>query len=206
MAKLRTFSQRVRELTADLPRVAAIVDVLFQAHVAMLLSIDRLNRMVLEIAREHAVCRRLMTVPGVGAVVGLTFIAAIKDPVRFAKLRLVGAILGLERLTEPRDLVQGDEACSEGREGLVDVVSAFVAHGQAAEAVEPSVGSLDDPTVASELLAALDTATRDARCAARSRASGIRADAVWHRKLSRRAACLDAAVVLVVHSAEAGWH
>jgi len=66
-----------------------------QAHAAMLLSLDRLNRMVLELAREHAVCRRLMTVPGVGAVVGLSFIAAIEDPARFAKSRSVGAILGL---------------------------------------------------------------------------------------------------------------
>ena len=94
-AKRRTFSQRVRELTADLPRVAAILDVLLQAHAAMLASLDRLNRMVLEIAHEHAVCRRLMTVPGVGAVVGLTFIAAIEDPARFAKSRSVGAILGM---------------------------------------------------------------------------------------------------------------
>lgn len=79
-AKRRTFAERVRELTADLPRVAAILDVLLQAHSAMLPSLDRLNRMMLGIAREHAVCRRLMTVPGVGAVVGRTFIAAIEDP------------------------------------------------------------------------------------------------------------------------------
>ncbi|MDR6830799.1 transposase [Bosea sp. BE271] len=94
-AKRRTFSERVGELTADMPRVASILNVLLQAHAAMLLSLDRLNRMVLEIAREHAVCRRLMTVPGVGAVVGLTFIAAIEDPARFAKSRSVGAILGM---------------------------------------------------------------------------------------------------------------
>ncbi|GJD79905.1 IS110 family transposase ISMpo4 [Methylobacterium gregans] len=94
-ATRRTFSERVCELTADLPRVAAILEVLLQAHAAMLLSLGRLNRMVLEIARKHAVCRRLMTIPGAGAVVGLTFIAAIEDPVRFAKSRSVGAILGL---------------------------------------------------------------------------------------------------------------
>ena len=52
-------------------------------------------RVVLETAREHEVCRRLMTVPGVGAGVGLTYIAAIEDPARFAKSRSVGAILGM---------------------------------------------------------------------------------------------------------------
>ena len=94
-AKRRTFAERVRELTADLPRVAAILDVLLQAYAAMLPSLNRLNRMMLGIAREHAVCRRLMTVPGVGAVVGLTFIAAIEDLARFVKSRSVGAILGM---------------------------------------------------------------------------------------------------------------
>ena len=94
-SKRRTFGVRVRELTAGLPRVAAILEALLLAHAAMLLSLDKLNRMVLVIAREHAVCRRLMTVPGVGAVVGLTYIAAIEDPDRFAKSRSVGAILGM---------------------------------------------------------------------------------------------------------------
>ena len=91
----RRFLARVRELTATLPNIAAILDVLLQAHAAMLLSLDRLNRMMLAIARDHAVCRRLMTVPGVGAVVGLTYIAAIEDPTRFAKSRSVGAMLGM---------------------------------------------------------------------------------------------------------------
>ncbi len=94
-SKRRTFGERVRELTTGLPRVAAILDVLLLAHAAMLLSLDKLNRMVLTVAREHEVCRRLMTVPGVGAVVGLTYIASIEDPGRFAKSRSVGAMLGM---------------------------------------------------------------------------------------------------------------
>ena len=55
-------------------------------------------------------------------------------------------------LTEPLDLVEGDEA----GEGLVDVGPALVAYGQRAEAVEPSMGPLNDPAVTAELLAALD--------------------------------------------------
>ena len=94
-SKRRTFGERVRELTAGLPRMAAVLDVLLQAHAAMLHSLDRLNRMVLEVARDHAVCRRLMTVPGVGAVVALNYIAAIEDPGRFRKSRSVGALLGM---------------------------------------------------------------------------------------------------------------
>ncbi|MBP1806975.1 IS110 family transposase [Rubellimicrobium aerolatum] len=94
-AKRRTFGERVRELTAGMPRVTAIMGLLLQAHAAMLQALDRLSRMLLEVARESEVCRRLMTVPGVGAVVALTYMAAIEDPARFAKSRSVGAILGL---------------------------------------------------------------------------------------------------------------
>ena len=72
-------------------------------------------------------------------------------------------ILALERLTEPFDLVEGDEACGEAGEGLVDVAAPLVADGQATEAVEPSVGPLDDPAVTPEPLAALDAFAGDAR-------------------------------------------
>src|SRR5205823_7384167 len=41
------------------------------------------------------VMRRLMTVPGVGTVIALTFVSVIDDPGRFAKSRNVGAYLGL---------------------------------------------------------------------------------------------------------------
>ena len=39
--------------------------------------------------------RRLMTTPGVGALVALTFVAAIDDPARFRSSRMVGAHFGL---------------------------------------------------------------------------------------------------------------
>lgn len=71
--------------------------------------------------------------------------------------------LDLERLTEPPDRAQDNEACSEGRKGLVDAVSAFVTDRQATEAVEPGVGSLDDPAATAESLAALDTFASNAR-------------------------------------------
>jgi len=43
------------------------------------------------------VCRRLMTVPGVGALVSLTYRAGVDDPGRFAKSKSVGAFFGLTR-------------------------------------------------------------------------------------------------------------
>jgi transposase len=41
------------------------------------------------------VCRRLMTVPGVGPVVALTYRATVDVPARFRKSKSVGAVFGL---------------------------------------------------------------------------------------------------------------
>jgi transposase len=54
-----------------------------------------LHQRMLAVVREHEVCRRLMTVPGVGAVVALTFVAAVDDPTRFRRSKDVGAHFGL---------------------------------------------------------------------------------------------------------------
>jgi len=50
---------------------------------------------VLVAVRDDDVCRRLMTVPGVGPVTALTFCLAIDDPARFSRSRAVGAHFGL---------------------------------------------------------------------------------------------------------------
>ena len=47
------------------------------------------------IARDSELARRLMTVPGVGPIVALGFIATVDDVSRFAKATDVGAYLGL---------------------------------------------------------------------------------------------------------------
>ncbi|MCF6215265.1 MAG: transposase [Emcibacter sp.] len=52
------------------------------------------------------VCRRLMTIPGVGPIVALTFKASIEDPARFKHSRDVGAYAGLT----PRRFQSGDMA------------------------------------------------------------------------------------------------
>src|ERR671939_1462913 len=55
----------------------------------------RLHRRMLAIVRDDTVCRRLMTVPGVGALVAITFKAAVDDPARFRTAKAVGAHFGL---------------------------------------------------------------------------------------------------------------
>jgi transposase len=55
----------------------------------------RLHRAMLKIARTDPVCHRLMSAPGVGALVALTYRSAVDDPGRFARSRTVGACFGL---------------------------------------------------------------------------------------------------------------
>ena len=47
------------------------------------------------LARGDTRTRRLMTTPGVGTIVALTFVSAIDDPARFRSSRMVGAHFGL---------------------------------------------------------------------------------------------------------------
>ena len=62
---------------------------------ALMEQLGILHRRLLAIVRDDDVCRRLMTVPGVGPVVALTYRATIDVPARFWSSKAVGAVLGL---------------------------------------------------------------------------------------------------------------
>jgi transposase len=53
-----------------------------------------LERRVRQLAQDDPVCRRLMPMPGIGAVVALTFRSAVDDPARFAYSKKVGPWIG----------------------------------------------------------------------------------------------------------------
>src|SRR6266446_3769728 len=54
-----------------------------------------LQSKAIAIVRDDEVCRRLMTVPGVGPVVALTYRATVDVPARFRNSKAVGAVFGL---------------------------------------------------------------------------------------------------------------
>src|SRR5262249_57364598 len=54
-----------------------------------------LQRRLLAVVRDDDVCRRLMTVPGVGPVVALTYRATVDVPARCRNSKAVGAVFGL---------------------------------------------------------------------------------------------------------------
>ncbi|WP_051418101.1 IS110 family RNA-guided transposase [Roseomonas gilardii] len=77
------FPARVREPTAGHAGLEALMGPLLQARDAVRTERGRLHRLVLATVREDDVCRRLMTVPGVGPVTALAFCSAVDDPARF---------------------------------------------------------------------------------------------------------------------------
>jgi transposase len=89
------FEARIRELVKDLPDIAILVEPLLVVRRVLREQLAVLHRRLLAIVRDDAVCRRLMTVPGIGPVVALTFRATIDVPARFRNSKAVGAVLGL---------------------------------------------------------------------------------------------------------------
>jgi transposase len=79
------FATRIRELVTGHPTLETVAEAMLRAQAALKAEYLKLHRQLLGIVREDSVCRRLMTVPGVGPVVSLTYKAAIDDPERFRK-------------------------------------------------------------------------------------------------------------------------
>ena len=89
------FAGSVRDLAADDATLKPLVEPLLAILATMLDQLARLTKQVLDIARGEEVCRRLMSVPGVGPITALAFRATIDRPDRFRRSRDVGAHLGL---------------------------------------------------------------------------------------------------------------
>jgi transposase len=89
------FAARVRTLTAGHATLERIADAMLRAREALQREFARLHRAMLAIVRGDEVCRRLMTVPGVGALIAVTFTSAVDQPERFSRSRAVGVHFGL---------------------------------------------------------------------------------------------------------------
>jgi transposase len=91
----KTFEGRVRELVADHQTLLVIAEALLTTRATLQEQLRGLEKRVRSAAREDARTRLLMSVPGVGAVVALTYVAAIDDPARFRSSKAAGAHFGL---------------------------------------------------------------------------------------------------------------
>ena len=89
------FEARIKELVENLSDLAALIEPLLTVRRVLREQTAVLHRRLLTIVRDDEVCRRLMTVPGVGPVVALTYRATVDVPVRFRNSKVVGAVFGL---------------------------------------------------------------------------------------------------------------
>ena len=89
------FEARIKELVANLPDLAVLVEPLLIVRRVVREQLGILHHRLLAIVRDDDVCRRLMTIPGVGPVVALTYRVTVDVPTRFRNSKAVGAVLGL---------------------------------------------------------------------------------------------------------------
>ncbi|MXY00891.1 MAG: IS110 family transposase [Chloroflexi bacterium] len=94
VAKSR-YDERVRELAAGNKMLIATAEPILRALEALRKELEVMEKQVRSMARNNSVCRLLMTMPGVGPIVALTFAAAIDDPTRFRKSKDIGPWAGL---------------------------------------------------------------------------------------------------------------
>jgi transposase len=100
----KVFHRRAEELVAGHRLLQAAVRPLLGVRETVRLEIASLTRKLLVMARDNDESRRLMTVPGIGAINALAFCAAIDEPSRFRRSRSVGAYFGLT----PRRFASGE--------------------------------------------------------------------------------------------------
>jgi transposase len=127
------FEARIRELVADDRDLTAIVEPLLIARRVLREQLAVLHRRLLDVVRQDQVCRRLMTTPGVGPVVALTFRATVDVPSRFSSSKAVGAAFGLTPRRQQSgeiDRMGGISKCGDGmmRRMLFEAAMVLMTH------------------------------------------------------------------------------
>lgn len=89
------FARRIEELVAGHATLEIIATALLAAHAALLREFDMFEKRVRSMARQDKRARLIMSAPGVGPIVALTYVSAIDDPSRFSSSKRVGPHFGL---------------------------------------------------------------------------------------------------------------
>ena len=89
------FDGAVRETIEADPALSHALIPLLDARLVLYRTFLEMDRRARKMAQEDEICRRLMTVPGIGAISALTFKSAVDDPKRFKRSRTVGAHFGM---------------------------------------------------------------------------------------------------------------
>jgi transposase len=89
------FVGRITELVSGHTTLEVVATALLAAHEVLRREFQGFERRVRLMARQDARVRLLMSAPGVGTIVALTYVSAIDDPTRFKSSKGVGAHFGL---------------------------------------------------------------------------------------------------------------
>jgi len=92
----RTFESRIRELVAGHTTLSTVAEALLAARSTLFEQWQKLEKRLRSLAREDRRVRLLMTAPGVGPIVALTYVSAIDDPGRFKSSNAVGALFRVD--------------------------------------------------------------------------------------------------------------
>ena len=92
----KEFAARIQKLVAGQAVPERITGATLLAWATLLAVFNKLHKVMLLIVCADSVCRTLlMSVPGVGPVVAITFKSAVDDPARIKKSKAAGALFGL---------------------------------------------------------------------------------------------------------------
>ena len=89
------FAGRINELVAGHSSLQVLAEALLRVRAVLLKEFNGLEKRVRTMARHDARALLLMSAPGVGPIVSLTYASAIDDPARFRSSKRVGAHFGL---------------------------------------------------------------------------------------------------------------
>jgi transposase len=121
-----TFAERVRALGEPPLHAERLLEMIEQ----LSLQIDDADKELSALANEDSTCRRLMSVPGVGPVVAVRFVAAIDDASRFDDAHRVASYIGLtpgERSSSDKQVRTGITKAGSPRMRWALVQAAWVA-------------------------------------------------------------------------------
>lgn len=90
-----SFAARINHLVAGQASLETVAQALLLVHTVALREFKSLDKQVRQISRADERVRLLMSAPGVGPMVALTYVSAIDDPKRFTSSKAVGAHFGL---------------------------------------------------------------------------------------------------------------
>jgi transposase len=91
----KQFEARIKDLVTGHPTLQVVAEALLAVRAVLLREFNGFEKRVRSMARSDVRARLLMSTPGVGAIVSLTYASAIDDPKRFKSSKMVGPHFGL---------------------------------------------------------------------------------------------------------------